>query len=336
MPIKRTRKRNNIARLSYRETLCKMIGSGFFNIFRRILPNKRIYINMQDMVNYKCDKLDGKWPSFTSGAQPDYAFFEDNSNIVRLKKMGLIIDDARKQVDKCEDKRITEFNKAGTNSRTSIINRERQNQKTYKYVYTTNKNRATSTSSYNNRPGKSTTLPTILSSCNSDYKRMELASIRYIIELMKIIKSIVEKCKKLKFPTKDVSALKCIIALFNNADLLNVLFGNSSSSSELRLSSSSSTKETLDKTLIGKGTPVETVYTILRGKSNSSSSDYYGSSSSSSTTALADVDMEMYFNPKDPVKRQNYLKLLDEVLLKKYIEPAILQLDVELTIVEKY
>lgn len=335
MPIKRTRKRHNIARLSYRETLCKMIGSGFFNIFRRILPNKRIKITMQDMVNYKCDKLDGKWPTFTSGAQPDYAFFEDNSNIVRLKKMGLIIDDARKQVDKCEDKRITEFNKAGTNSRTSIINRERQNQNTYKYVYTTNKNRATS-SLYNNRTGKSTSLPTLLSSCNSDYKRMELASIRYIIELMKIIKSIVEKCKKLTFPTKDLSALKCIIVLFNNSDLLNVLFGNSSSSSELRLSSSSSTKETLDKSLIGKGRPEETVYTILRGKSNSSSSDFFGSSSSSSTTALADVDMDMYFNSKDPVKRQNYLKLLDEVLLKIYIEPAIRLLGLDLTKVERY
>lgn len=327
---KRIKHLNSLKSLKYTTTLCDLVGGGFFSFFRKALPSKKLKITMNDTNSYSCNRLTGNWESFTTNGQPDYAFFNNNDNIARLKKIGINIEYDRRKISECTKKITDKYFKSNDSNRRDIEERERRNNKNYKYIDASLQSSSSSSqyrSSYNssNRNRGLQGLPKNLSSCNDEYKKMETHSINYLAELMRTIKEIVITCKNLKHSTKDILSLKCIIMLFNNSSLLNVIFSTSSSSS-----SSSSSKTKLEDIINTPNNPLITVYTILRGSGDqsSSSSRFFNSSSSSrSSSGLADIDMDMYF--KDSIKKQNYINLLD-LILSQFIEPAISQLKIDL------
>jgi hypothetical protein len=319
---KRFKHLKSLKSLKYTNTLCDLVGGGFFSFFRKALPYK--IIRMNDTNAYSCNRLTGNWESFTTNGQPDYAFFNNNDNIAILKKIGIKIEYDRKKISECTKKITDKYQKSGDNNRRYIEERERRNNKNYKYVDSSSQSSSSSSSSSlfssSNRNRGLQGLPRNLSSCNNEYKQMEIHSINYLLELMRTIKTIVTKCKNLKHSTKDILSLKCTIILFNNSNLLNTIFSSSSSSTN---------KSKLDDIILNTpNNPLTTVYTILRGSGDqSSSSRLFNSSSSKSTSGLADLDMDMYF--KDPIKKQHYTNFLD-LLLAQFLEPTILQLETDL------
>jgi hypothetical protein len=302
--------------LTYNGVLCKLIGGGLLSFFKKIMPHKKIKISMTDMNSYTlCDKLDGKWDSISSSGQPSYQFFNSQDNISKLKKLGIIIGKTKDNIISCHRSKHKSYKGISDDER-----RKKFTNKKFRFVYVP----------YSGTQSKDYSTSERYTGCESEYKKMEYAAIDYLLSLMNIIKKIVNECMDLRYPAEVIKSLKCIITIFNNSDLINLLFNGTNESRY-----NSSTGKTVISTLFKNTAYIEyaPLFTLLQGSSGSSGrqDNYYGSSSESSsitTSALNYLKMEMFF--EDSKKHEIYRKFLN-ILLSTYIQPAIDQLSVELT-----
>jgi hypothetical protein len=329
MPIKkritrtsRSRLRDKQSQLSYSGVLCKLIGGGgLFNFFRRLIPHKKISIKMSDMNGYNlCDKLNGKWDDITLGGQPSYQFFNSQDNVKKLKQLGIYIDKSRDNVVSCHRKKYKDYK-----GYTDEEKRKKFTTKRYRFVYVPYIGSGTKDYSTTERYIK----------CESEYSKMERASIEYMLLLMNIIKKIVEECISLRHSAEIIKSLKCIIIIFNNNDLIQLLFNGSRDSSGYSYGRSNSSGKTILADIFKGGANSEfaQIYTLLLGTNNKDTSRSYGYghgseevSSSIQAKALEFLEMDMFFENTE--YHQKYIKFL-KMLISAYIQPAINQLTTE-------
>ena len=285
---------------SYREALKLVVKGGFFGFFKKFTSKPKLSITMADMTGYgKCSNL--TWENISSTSQPSYAFLESGNNIRNLTNLGLYIAKYKQKVRECNERKKKEYDKKKLNKEELV---KKYTKKQYRFL---------DSSRERNYYDRSSLTTEKYLKCESEYNKLEKASIYFFINMFKYMAEILNDCLKLSYPTESLKAVKCIIAFFNDDKLIGLLFGNTSNSNRSESSSISSVKKSIEK-----DSTLGDIYSMFVGNSGSSRNNGYGRSSNKPITMGSNFKMDIYFTDKSlqPIYKKFLEKLLNEFVIR--------------------
>ena len=290
---------------SYREALKLVVKGGFFGFFKKFTSKPKLSITMADMTGYgKCSNL--TWENISSTSQPSYAFLESGNNIRNLTNLGLYIAKYKQKVRECNERKKKEYNKKKLNKE-ELLNKYTKKQ--YRFLDSSSESSGYNSYNYGRRVNAITEK---YIKCESEYNKLEKASIYFFINMFKYMSEILNDCLKLSYPTESLKAVKCIIAFFNDDKLIRLLFGNTSSSNRSEISSISSVKKS-----IGKDATLGDIYSMFVGNSVNRD-DRFDRSSDKTSMMGSNFKMDIYFTDKSlqPIYKRFLEKLLNEFVIR--------------------
>ena len=292
----------NLKNQSYRDALKLVVKGGFFGFFKKISSKPKLSITMAEMTGYgKCSNL--TWENISSTSQPSYAFLESDSNIRNLTNLGLYIAKYKQQVIECNERKKKKYDKKKLNKEELA---KKYTKKQYRFLDSSRDSQM-----YSYSRASSTTEKYL--KCESEYNKLEKASIYFFIYMFKYMAEILNDCLKLSYPTESLKAVKCIIAFFNDDKLIRLLFGNTSNSNRSESSSISTVKKSIEK-----DSTLGDIYSMFVGNSGSSRNNGYGRSYNKPSAMGSNFKMDIYFNDKSlqPIYKRFLEKLLNEFVIR--------------------